>query len=55
MRNFEHLLVDLDDENPQTNIRREYGTCFWVAYGISMMTVGAVSMWLFFHFVVLKG
>ena len=53
MRSFEHLLVDLD-EDPQDNRPREYSRCFWATYGLSMMAVGAVTMWLFFHFVVLK-
>jgi hypothetical protein len=55
MRAFDHLLVDVDDNGSQTSrqMRLRDSTCFWVSYGLCMIGIGAVSMWLFFKFIVM--
>jgi hypothetical protein len=56
MRNFEHLLIDLDEDHQDLQqAERRHGPWFWFLYGVGMMAVGAVAMWLFFHFIVLGG
>jgi hypothetical protein len=56
MRGFDRLLQDVDlESNVAENqaVVLTNSTCFWVSYGLFMATIGAVSMWAFFRFIVM--
>ena len=58
MRAFERLLPE--DEGAQTvdelvdENNRGYSKCFWISYSLFVFVVGAVSMWIFFKYVILN-
>ena len=55
MRMFERLLPA--EEDVQNEVTDEHlwvrTTCFWISYSIFILAVGAVSLWLFFRFIVM--
>lgn len=55
MRAFEHLLL-VQEEEPVVVERRRLtdSNCFWVSYSFCMIGIGAVSMWVFFKYVVME-
>jgi hypothetical protein len=58
MQAFERLLPR--DEDAQTHEElvdenhRGYSKCFWISYSAFVFTVGAVSMWVFFKYVIMN-
>ncbi len=64
MRAIDRLLVPLGNErgNERGNdvveeeLREvhEYSTCFWVSYTLFVASIGALSMWAFFKYVVMN-
>lgn len=55
MRAFERLLPVAEDSQNELVYERTHGysTCFWISYSLFMVGVGAVSMWLFFKYVIM--
>lgn len=53
MRAFEHLLVDQGDHEEAVSRRLTDKTWFWILYSLFMISVGALSMWVFFKYVVM--
>ena len=58
MRAFERLLPE--DEDAQTDgelvdeHNRGYSKCFWISYSLFVFGAGALSMWVFFKYVIMN-
>ena len=48
MQAYESLIDDAELTNPN------YSRCFWISYSLFIFGAGALTMWLFFKFVILN-